>query len=54
MSNKRYYTCIKYLDGKITTDIWHCSASTIHNLDGYDLIIPLDRKPRNVDIREGA
>lgn len=47
---KRYYLCIR----KRGNDVWHCTQTTATSIaKAYDYIIPLDRKPRNTDIREG-
>lgn len=53
---KQYYLATKFLGDKIIRDIWHCSHSTIVAIaKSYDVILPLDRKPRGcADVREGA
>lgn len=51
---KRYYNLIRKRSDTIQSDIWHCTADTALSIaKAYDYIIPLDRKPRNTEIREG-
>lgn len=48
---KNYYRVISFTP--IHKDnIWHCPHETASKFK-CDAIIPLDRKPRNVEIREG-
>lgn len=52
--NKHYYTCIRKTGDTITTDIWHCTQPTASNIaKAYDFIVPLDRKPRKAEVKEG-
>lgn len=51
---KRYYNLIRKRNDAIQSDIWHCTTSTALSIvKAYDYIIPLDRKPRNTEVREG-
>ena len=51
---KHYYNCIRKRNNTITNDIWHCTQATASNVaKAYDFIIPLERKPRNTEVREG-
>ena len=52
MFGKRYYILIKFIGGRTFKQVWHCKMETALALKP-DFIIPLDRKPRNVEIREG-
>ena len=47
---KRYYLCLR----TGTHHIWHCTEATMVTtiMRGYDVIIPLDRKPRKGEIKE--
>lgn len=55
MFGKQYYLATRFIGGKMIRHIWHCSHKTMRTLqDVYDFVIPLERKPRNVEIREGA
>lgn len=55
MFGKHYYLATRFIGGRMITHVWHCSNSTARALKGtYDMIIPLERKPRNAEIREGA
>ena len=55
MFGKQYYLATKFVGGELIRHVWHCSHRTAVTLaKSYDCIIPLDRKPRNADIREGA
>jgi hypothetical protein len=49
---KRYYVIIKFIGAQMIKQVWHCTPDTVALLN-YDFLIPLDRKPRNVEIREG-
>ena len=49
---KHYYQTISIYDTFTVTEFWHCTRETALRLSG-DYIIPLDRKPRNKDVREG-
>lgn len=48
---KHYYTCHR----AGTTHTWHCTHDTMSRVisKSYDLILPLERKPRNTEIKEG-
>lgn len=53
---KRYYQAINIYDGtSIITYVWHCTEQVAANVISKtcDFIIPLERKPRNTEIREG-
>ena len=51
---KHYYNCIRKRNGIITNDIWHCTQGTASNIaKAYDFIIPLERKPRNTEVKQG-
>ena len=55
MFGKHYYLATRFIGGKMIRHVWHCSTSTVKVLqDNYDFVMPLDRKPRNTEIREGA
>lgn len=53
---KRYYQAVNIYEGSdVITTIWHCTeqvAATIISKT-CDFIIPLDRKPRKAEVREG-
>ena len=49
---KRYYLVLSFYDIGYTYNYWHCSHETAASFK-CDAIIPLERKPRNVEIREG-
>ena len=45
---KKYYKCLKYLDGKTTVDYWQTS-NLIMIMNAYDFVIPLgSRRPKNI------
>lgn len=48
---KRYYLCIR----KRGTDVWHATEMTVYRqlMKAYDFVIPLERKPRSAEIKEG-
>lgn len=49
---KKYYKCLKYIDGKTKIDYWHTSTLNMI-INAYDFIIPLGtRKPRNIKEEE--
>lgn len=49
---KKYYKCLKYIDGKTIVDYWQTSTLNMI-INAYDFIIPLgNRKPRNIDDKE--
>lgn len=50
--HKNYYRVISFYDTGFTDNVWHCSHETAASLK-CDIIIPLERKPRNIPIREG-
>lgn len=51
---KRYYNLIRKRNDTIQSDIWHCTQTTASSIaKAYDFIIPLERKPRNAEIKEG-
>lgn len=52
LKQKHYYQTISIYDTFTVTEFWHCTTETALRLSG-DYIIPLDRKPRNKEIREG-
>ena len=49
---KGYYRVISFYDTGYADNVWHCSHETAAQMK-CDIIIPLDRKPRNTPIREG-
>jgi hypothetical protein len=52
MFGKRYYVTVKFIGAKMFKQVWHCTTEALTLLN-YDFVIPLDRKPRHVIIREG-
>ena len=54
-TSRRYYRCLKVKDSKAKIDVWHCSHDCMKLLlKAYDFVLPLDKKPPNVEhIKEG-
>ena len=50
-TNKRYFKCLKLINGKTITDYWHTS-SPILIAHSYDFIIPLGYKKPNTHGKE--
>lgn len=53
--SRRYYRCLKIVNGKAHIDIWHCTHDCMKLLlKAYDFVLPLDKKPANAkNIKEG-
>lgn len=50
-TRKHYYLCHRGTE----QTVWHCTHETMSRTisRGYSLILPLERKPRNTEIKEG-
>ena len=52
---KHYYKAFLIYPDRVEVRYWHCTTDTAATdaRRKCDFLIPLDRKPRNVEIREG-